>query len=436
MGRFTVVGLGPGDDSCLLPCARRAIADAEILAGARRHLEPYERSGKTLLFLEKGVDNLLDAVDEHRKLGRVALLLSGDPCLFSLLGRIAGRFPSGDYEVVPGLSSFQLLFARLASLPGEPDAPNPSWSDVRLESIHGRPLEGVASMLHEHRRTLLFLDSKNSGPAVAAFLRDRGFPDRRVVLAERVGYEDEQIARTTLFALAGEQHTEGLALLLIEPGPLPPLSKGVLPDSWFVRHERTPLSKETARALAVSFLLPLDGLSVLEVGAGSGGITVELARRTLSGSVVSVERSPDALAVAEENLRRAGVFDRVRLLRGSAPEVFSELEDRTGAPLRFHRAVIGGHGGAPGEIVAAVWNRLLPGGRLLATANMPSSADAIYRALKNLGATPSLTHVNASSARESAGQGAESSWMLLASNPVFLIYADRSASREIPTSAP
>ena len=41
---------------------------------------------------------LLDAVDEHRKLGRVALLLSGDPCLFSLLGRIAGRFPSGDYE--------------------------------------------------------------------------------------------------------------------------------------------------------------------------------------------------------------------------------------------------------------------------------------------------------------------------------------------------
>ncbi|HRV98847.1 MAG TPA: precorrin-6y C5,15-methyltransferase (decarboxylating) subunit CbiE, partial [Aminobacteriaceae bacterium] len=377
--------------------------------------------------LEKGVDDLLDAVDEHRKHGRVALLLSGDPCLFSLLGRIAGRFPSGDYEVVPGLSSFQLLFARLASLPGEPGAPSPSWSDVRLESIHGRPIEGVASMLHEHRRTLLFLDSKNSGPAVAAFLRDRGFPDRRVILAERVGYENERISPTTLFNLANEQDAEGLALLLVEPGPIPPLSKGVLPDSWFVRHERTPLSKEITRALTVSFLLPLDGLSVLEVGTGSGGITVELARRIAGGNVVSVERSPDALAVAEENLRRAGVFDRVRLLRGSAPEVFAELNDRSGAPLRFHRAVIGGHGGASGEIATAAWNRLLPGGRLLATANMPSSADAIYRALKSLGATPSLTHVNASSARESAGQGAEASWMLLASNPVFLIYADRNA---------
>ena len=427
MGRFTVVGLGPGDDSCLLPCARRAIREAEILAGARRHLEPYEKSGKTLLFLEKGVDDLLDAVDEHRKLGRVALLLSGDPCLFSLLGRIAARFSSGEYEVVPGLSSFQLLFARLASLPGEPDAPSPSWSDVHLESIHGRPLEGVASMLHEHRRTLLFLDSKNSGQAVAAFLRDRGFPDRRVVLAERVGYEDERIFRTTLFELAGEQDAEGLALLLVEPGPIPPLSKGVLPDSWFVRHERPPLSKEITRALVVSFLLPLDGLSVLEVGTGSGGITVELARRTPGGSVVSIERSPDALAVAEENLRRAGIFGRVRLLRGFAPEIFAELRDRSGAPLRFHRAVIGGHGGAAEEIVSAAWNRLLPGGRLLATANMPSSADAIYRALKSLGAVPSLTHVNASSARESAGQGTELSWMLLASNPVFLVYADRNA---------
>ena len=107
--------------------------------------------------------------------------------------------------------------------------------------------------------------------------------------------------------------------------------------------------------------------------------------------------------------------------------MFAELNDRSGAPLSFHRAVIGGHGGAPGEIASAAWDRLLPGGRLLATANMPSSADAIYRALKSLGATPSLTHVNASSARESAGQVAEASWMLLASNPVFLIYADRNA---------
>ncbi len=430
MGRFTVVGLGPGSPEYLLPLARQVIEEAETLAGGRRHLAPFEGGKKKLIFLENGLESLLDAVDSRRESERIALLLSGDPCIFSLLGRIAARFSPGDYEVVPGLSSFQLLFARLASRPcpaGTKEPPESSgarrhgffWNDVRLESLHGRSLDSAAALLGEDRRTLFFLDSENSGPAVAAFLRKRGFPDRPVTLAERLGYRNERICETSLFNLSEERTTEGLALLLVEPGPLPPLSKGVLPDAWFRRAEGVPLSKEATRALAVSLLLPLDGLPVLEVGAGSGGITVELARRIGNGSLVAVERSAPALGVAEENLRRSGAGMNVRLLHGSAPEI---LEVSPGIPPRFSRAVIGGHGGSPETIVEAVWERLAPGGRLLATANMPPTADRIYRTLKDLGAFPALMHVNASSARDM-----KTSWMLLASNPVFLVYADKNA---------
>jgi precorrin-6B methylase 2 len=90
-----------------------------------------------------------------------------------------------------------------------------------------------------------------------------------------------------------------------------------------------------------------------------------------------------------------------------------------------HRVVVGGHGGAVEAVLEAAWEKLLPGGRLLATANMPSSADRAWKTLKNLGSRPEVLHVAPSSSAEAGG-----SWMLTAANPVFLVYADRNADKD------
>ncbi|NLK20089.1 MAG: precorrin-6y C5,15-methyltransferase (decarboxylating) subunit CbiE [Synergistaceae bacterium] len=403
MGKITVVGVGPGSGAYLLPAAREAIEGADILAGGARHLAPYRGDGRELIPLEGKLDPFLDLLDEKRRRGNVALLLSGDPCFYSLLGKISARFSPEEYEVVPGLSSFQLLFARLG-LP---------WSDAVLASLHGRPLEDAACHLSEGRATLFFLDGHNTGPRVASYLKGLGLPDRRVVLAENLGYDDERITRTTLFALAEGGEEGSLALLLLEAGPLPRSATGALPDGWFTRRGGVPLSKEPCRAMAASLLHPLEGRNILEVGSGSGGITAELARRAGRGRVYSVESSPEALAVAEENVRRAGVSHSVTFTRGTAPEALASLPPCS-------RAVVGGHGGRAEAVISAVWEKLLPGGRILVTANMPSTADCAWRTLRSLGAAPEVLHLAASS---SAPAG--DSWMLKGANPVFIIFADK-----------
>ena len=408
MDRLAVVGVGPGPGNYLLPAAREAIAGADILAGGPRHLEPYRESGKELLPLEGSLDTFLDRLGEKRHTGRVALLLSGDPCFFSLLGKLGTRFPREELEVIPGVSSFQVLFARLGI----------QWNGTETASLHGRPLEDALKSVREDRGTLFLLDRKNTGPAVAAFLKDRGYPDRVAVLAEKLGYPEERILRTTLFALAGEGQAWDLALLLLGPGPLPPQTLGVLPDGWFVRTPGVPLSKAVCRTLVASLLHPLDGQAVLEIGAGSGGITVELARRTLTGTVFAVERSVDALDAARNNAERAGCLSSIRFVEGQAPEALSSLP-------RCTRIVVGGHGGAVEAVLEAAWQKLLPGGRLLVTANMPSTADRAWKTLKNLGSRPEVLHVAASSSAEAGG-----SWMLTAANPVFLVYADRNADKD------
>ena len=295
MAGLAVVGVGPGPAACLLPGALEAVRGASIVAGARRHVDSLARDEQRRLYMERGLDSFLDEVARYARSERVALLLSGDPCLFSLLGRIASRFDHGEYEVLPGLASFQLLFARLASLPGW-DGPV-QWDDLRLrpsrQASRGRGLNAAREQMDPFLPRLE--EQRAVGRAASAGIRGRG-PEGRP--AERLGYEDERILDATLGEIADCVSGEGLALLLAGPGPLPRASIGVLPDSWFARGDGIPMSKEICRALVVSLLLPLDGLSVLEIGAGTGGLTVELARRAAGGRIVSLDRSRAALSVA------------------------------------------------------------------------------------------------------------------------------------------
>jgi release factor glutamine methyltransferase len=71
----------------------------------------------------------------------------------------------------------------------------------------------------------------------------------------------------------------------------------------------------------------LDGRArphVLDVGAGSGAIALAIADEHPGAMVTALEVSPAALALARENLDRAGVDGRVRLLAGDLVEGFGD----------------------------------------------------------------------------------------------------------------
>lgn len=63
--------------------------------------------------------------------------------------------------------------------------------------------------------------------------------------------------------------------------------------------------------------------SIVDVGTGSGAIAVALAVHLPEARVMAIDRSREALLVAEENVRRHGVADRVELLLG---DMLSGLE--------------------------------------------------------------------------------------------------------------
>jgi ubiquinone/menaquinone biosynthesis C-methylase UbiE len=68
------------------------------------------------------------------------------------------------------------------------------------------------------------------------------------------------------------------------------------------------------RVFVADFLALWNGANpVLDVGAGTAQIPIELCRRSTGAHVVAIDLAEHMLAVGRENLRHAGLTDRVRL---------------------------------------------------------------------------------------------------------------------------
>jgi precorrin-6y C5,15-methyltransferase (decarboxylating) CbiE subunit len=196
--KFAVIGMGPGGLDYLLPVSRRAIEEADLLVGAQRFLVLFP--GKDGRAFGAKTEEALDIVEAERGSRRVALLVSGDPGLYSFLGSVRRRFRPEDYEVLPGLSSFQLAFAK-AGL---------SWEGAVIVSVHGRGLEALGS-IEADRPAVIFLGGENDAAGVAEKLSARFGPERRCIVARELGMEGETIVEGGL----AEISTKGIGGLCV-----------------------------------------------------------------------------------------------------------------------------------------------------------------------------------------------------------------------------
>ncbi len=104
-----------------------------------------------------------------------------------------------------------------------------------------------------------------------------------------------------------------------------------------------PLSKEEIRALALSKLqLQADSICV-DIGAGTGGMTCDMARFLPYGQVLAFERSQEGCGLIRANVKQQGL-NNVRVTCGLAPECLEDVAPPT-------HAFIGGSGGRLREIV-------------------------------------------------------------------------------------
>jgi cobalt-precorrin-7 (C5)-methyltransferase len=134
----------------ITPEAMAAIEGARVLVGGKRHLEEFARPGQEMYVLANNLEEIAAIIEKRRDNG-VAVLATGDPGLYGILNFMRKRWQRGDIEVIPGVSSVQLAFARL-SLP---------WHDAVILSAHGRSTEGLADAVARGKKTAVLTGSDN-----------------------------------------------------------------------------------------------------------------------------------------------------------------------------------------------------------------------------------------------------------------------------------
>jgi len=191
------------------------------------------------------------------------------------------------------------------------------------------------------------------------------------------------------------------------------IRRGVLPDEWFERVDGVPMTKAAVRAIVMSLLNPLDGMNILEIGSGTGAVTVELARSAgLAGRVTSVEFSAEAARTTRGNVERAGLTERVGIIEGRAPRDIPEVG--------YGAVFVGGHGPELEPIMRRCFELIEPGGRMVLTSITPRTTSAALACFGELTGDVGFWRVHSSSGRRTG-----SDWLIIGNNPVDIMWGDK-----------
>lgn len=184
-----------------------------------------------------------------------------------------------------------------------------------------------------------------------------------------------------------------------------------IPDELFERTKEVPITKEDVRALVISKLRLREGQSAIDVGCGSGSITVELCLQT-KRQVHAIDFDANAIELTKRNLQRFGVS--AHLVHGKAQDVLSKLPE-------VDAVVVGGTWGDAGKVIELAAGRLKKRGRIVIDTIL---IETMYHALAAVNelklAEVDVTQITIAKARK-----VTTGTMMLARNPVLLISATK-----------
>jgi len=185
-----------------------------------------------------------------------------------------------------------------------------------------------------------------------------------------------------------------------------------IPDDLFERREDVPITKEDIRALVISKLRLRDDHQVIDVGCGSGGITVEVCLQTTNGKVYAIDLNPEAIELTQRNLMKFGV--KAELILSNAQDTLPSL------PL-VDAIVIGGTNGEPEEIIRLCTQHLRSKGRIVIDTILIETVFKVLTAIKN----EKLTDIEITQVTISKSKTVSTGTMLIARNPVTIISATK-----------
>jgi cobalt-precorrin-6B (C15)-methyltransferase len=184
-------------------------------------------------------------------------------------------------------------------------------------------------------------------------------------------------------------------------------------DKDFIKNSDVPgPTKEEIRCLVMCKSGVSSNDVVVDIGCGTGGLTVEFAKR--AKIVYAIDQNPLAIETTSKNIEKHGVSKKVELKEGDGLEVLGELEN-------FDILMIGGSGGKLPIIIEKGYKKLNNGGKIVVTSILLETCLEAVNSMKKMGLTPNVVDVSISK-----GHLSERGTMMFANNPITIVSAVKS----------
>jgi cobalt-precorrin-7 (C5)-methyltransferase len=204
MNKVCIAGIGPGSLDYVTPAALKAVQDCDLLVGGKRNLASFQHLEKETFEFKSSLEDLYLFVERERNRRKICVIVSGDPGFFSLLDFFLKKFKKDALEVIPGISSFQYLFCKMAQ----------PWKNYALCSMHGRDTD-LDQKLAANKGVFLLTDRDNNPGVIAAYLIEHGFSEYVMTVGENLSYPEERIVAGKPAEII-KDHFSNLCVVVIE----------------------------------------------------------------------------------------------------------------------------------------------------------------------------------------------------------------------------
>jgi precorrin-6Y C5,15-methyltransferase (decarboxylating) len=357
---IVVVGVGADGMAGLAPATRDELRRATVIFGSQRQLDLLDGTVSALRRpwpspMLPALRTLLDGVD-----GDVHVVASGDPLLHGVGGTLIRMYGADRVAVLPHVSSVTLACSRVG------------WAVQDTEIISLVTAEVHTAVRRGGQAVVLSRDSATPAE-LARLLTETGRGDSEITVLEQLGGTAERRRSATAREWAARPPGDVDDLNVIAVRYLPDDRRfSVLPDDSFAHDGQ--ITKQPMRAVTLAALAPRPGELLWDVGAGSGSVAIEWCRSGPGCRAVAFERDEQRRKRIADNAVAFGVRVEVHF---DAPEAF----DFVPPPSAIF---IGGGVTQPG-LLDACYERLVAGGRLVATAVTAESEAVVTQWYSRLG---------------------------------------------------
>lgn len=188
-----------------------------------------------------------------------------------------------------------------------------------------------------------------------------------------------------------------------------------IPDDLFNQSDEVPgPTKEEIRVVTISKARLREDSVVIDVGCGTGGLTVEAALQVApKGKVYAIDEDEAAIELTKSNVEKFGVQGNVVVVRGKAPEALQNLPKAD--------AILVGGSVSLREVLRISLGLLKENGRVVINAILLETATTAIDELKKL----NFKDIDVALVSVAKGKQINSGTMMMARNPITIVSATK-----------